>query len=263
MIRQILVDEIIRRFPDYLDAEAAAGISGVVGWELVALGNEVDRFTMIIEDGVIKIGQDLVAEPTVTLRLGVVSFLKLATGNGDPCTMVLSGDLELRGDAWFALALLGLIRIPATDGMVPLCGPATMDVRAVARLVREIPEHKLRERLRGPVRKILLDEIFRRMPEYLNRGRAVGVDAMIAWRITDPDGGHDEYRTLIRGGACTVVDDQPARVRLIVRTEPVVFLRLVTGNARPIATFLRRRIRIIGDPLLALRLPHIFTIPTG
>lgn len=266
MIRHILVDEIVRRFPDYLDAEAAAGIRGVVGWELVGLGNEVDRFLLIIENGVVKIGRDLVAAPTVTLRLGVISFLKLATGNGDPCTMVLSGDLELAGDGWFALQLLRLIRIPTQQGVVQLCGPNKLDVTAVARLAREIPEGHLRKRLRDPVRRILLEEIFRRLPSYLDRGHAVGVDALVAWQLTGrSDGGYNEYRTLIRGGVCTVGDAAtlPGRPRVSVRTEPVVFLKLVTGNAGALSMLLRQRLTVRGDPLLASRLPRIFRLPRG
>jgi len=263
MIRHILVEEIIRRFPDYIDEEAAQGTNGVVGWELVGLGNEVDRFSLVVENGIVKIGSDVAVAPTVTLRLGVVSFLKLATGNGDPCTMVLSGDLELDGDAWFALDLLRLIRIPTEQGMAGLCGPSNIDDGAVARLVREIPDRQLRDRLRGPVRQILLDEIFRRMPRYLHPLRAAHVDALVAWQITGRrDGGHDEYRTLIRAGRCRV-GDLPGRPRVSIRTSPLVFLKLVTGNARPVRTVLRRQLSVRGDLLFASQLPAIFRIPNG
>jgi len=263
MIPQILVEEIIRRFPDYIDAEAARGISGVVGWELIGPGNEVDRFSLVVEDGVVKVGRDLDVEPTVTLRLGVVGFLKIATGNGDPSTMVLAGDLELTGDSWLALDLLRLIRIPAPDGMAHLSGPNKVDVGAVARLVREIPDRQLRERLRGPVRNILLEEIFRRMPSYLDAQRAAHVNALVAWQITGRrDGGFDEYRTLISDGRCTV-GELAGRPRVSVRTDPVVFLKLVTGSAGALPSLLRRRLSISGDVLFAGRLPRLFRIPTG
>jgi len=146
---------------------------------------------------------------------------------------------------------------------VHLCGPSNIDVDAVARLVREIPDRQLRDRLRGPVRQIVLDEIFRRMPQYLNPKQAARVDALVAWRITGRrDGGYDEYRTLIRDGRCTV--GEPAgRPRVTVRTSPVVFLKLVTGNANPVRTALRHRLSIRGDLLFASRLPRIFRIPTG
>ena len=258
MIRQVLVDEIIRRFPEYIDEETARGTSGVVAWELIGLGNEVDRFSLVVENGIVKVGRDLAA-----LRLGVVSFLKIATGTGDASTMVLSGDLELTGDAWFALNLLRLIHIPTANGMVHLSSPSKVDVRAMARLIREIPERLLRERLRGPVRQILLDEIFRRMPQYLDRRRAERVDALIAWQITGRrDGGFDEYRTLIRGGSC-VVGDLPGRPRVSIRTDPVLFCKLVTGNAKPVRTLLMRRLSLRGDLLFASRLPRLFHIPTG
>jgi len=263
MIRHVLVDEIIRRFPDYIDPETATGMSGVVGWELIGLGNEVDRFSLVVENGIVKIGRDLAVSPTVTLRLDVVTFLKIATGTGDPSTMVLSGDMEVTGDAWFALDLLRLIRIPTRGGMRPLSGPSRLDVGAIARLIREIPDRQLRQRLRGPVRKIVLDEIFRRMPLYLDAERAAYVNALVAWRITGrPGGGYDEYRTLIRRGTCTV-GDLPGRPRVTIRTDPVVFIKLVTGNANPVRSVLRRRLSVRGNPFFARRLPRIFRIPRG
>lgn len=263
MTRQIPVDEIIRRFPDYLDMEAAKGISGMIGWELIGPGDEVDRFSLAVDNGVVKIGRELDVEPTVTLRMGVVSFLKIATGNGDPSAMVLSGDLELTGDAWLALDLLRLIRIPTAEGMTRPRSPNSVDVQAVARLIREIPDRQLQQRLDGPVRQILLDEIFRRMPAYLDADRAARVHALVAWQITGrPDGGVNEYRTLISGSSCTV-GELPGRPRTTVRTDPVTFLKLVTGNASPPGALLRRRLSIRGDLLFASRLPGLFHVPAG
>jgi putative sterol carrier protein len=258
MIRQNLVDEIIRRFPDYIDADAAKGVDGIVGWELIGPGDEVDRFSLVVADGVVQVGRDLAAEPTVTLRLGAVSFLKIATGNGDPSTMVLSGDLEVVGDSWFALDLLRLVHIPTPDGTAHLddpgkidpgktdpgkTDPVKIDPSAVARLVREIPD--------------------RQLPQYLDTERAAHVDALAAWQITGGRGGGvDEYRTLIRDGSCTV-GELPGRPRASVRTDPVVFLKLLTGKASPLRTLLRRRLSLRGDVVLASRLPRIFHIPAG
>jgi putative sterol carrier protein len=266
VIRQIIVDEIIRRFPDYIDPVAAKGVNGVFRWELVGFGDEIDDFTLMVEDGSVKVGRELHARPTVTLRLGVVSFLKLAAGNGDPSTMALSGDLEIDGDADFALHLLQLLRIPTARGLVQIGGPGKVDVGAIARLVRQVPDRQLRERLRGPVRQILLDEIFRRMPGYLNVHRCAGVDVLVAWQITGrPDGGRDEYRTLVRGGRCVVggVGELPGRPTVGIRTDPTVFFKLVTSNLNPVAGLLRRRLTVRGNLLVAARLTRIFDIPRG
>lgn len=270
MVNVAIVDEIIRRFPDYIDPTAAKGINGVVRWELLGLANEVNRFTQVIDDGTVLVGRDLPDEPaddpTVTLRLGVVSFLKLASGAGDPSTMALSGDLELDGDAWFALDLLQLFRIPTTAGLVGIGGPSKVDVAAMARLVRQVPDRQLRERLRGPVRQILLDEIFRRMPGYLNKHRCADVDALVAWQITGRcDGGVDEYRTRIRDQVCTVGTAAELRGRptASIRTDPMVFLKLVTSNANPVMSCVRRRLSVRGNLLFAARLARIFDIPGG
>ncbi len=269
LVNVAIVDEIIRRFPEYIDPVAAKGVNGVVRWEL-GLADEVNRFTQVIDDGTVLVGRNLPDEPaddpTVTLRLGVVSFLKLASGAGDPSTMALSGDLELDGDAWFALDLLQLFRIPTAAGLVGIGGPGKVDVAAMARLVRQVPDRQLRERLRGPVRQILLDEIFRRMPGYLNKHRSAGVDALVAWQITGRrDGGFDEYRTRIRDQVCTVgtADELRGRPTASIRTDPMVFFKLVTSNANPATSWIRRRLSVRGNLLFAARLARIFDIPGG
>ncbi|HEY0640728.1 MAG TPA: SCP2 sterol-binding domain-containing protein [Pseudonocardiaceae bacterium] len=261
-----IVDEIIRRFPDYVDPESARGVHGVVRWELTGFDGEPDEFTLVVEDGEVKVDRDLPGEATVTLRLGVVSFLKLAAGQGDPSTMALSGDLEIHGDAWFALELLRLFAIPSRKGTLRVGGPDKVDLGAVARLVRQVPDRLLRHRLRGAVRRILLDEIFRRLPTYLDAERVAGVDALVAWRISGAeDGGHDEYRTHIREGGCVVgvVGVLPGRPRTTIRTDPTLFFKLVTGNASPALAYLRRRLSVRGDLRFAARLPRIFDISTG
>jgi putative sterol carrier protein len=266
MVRPVTVDDIIRRFPRFVDTWGAAGVTGVVRWELIGAGGRIDRFTLLVDDGAVKVGRELTDPPQVTLRLDVIGFLKLAQGTGDPSTMALAGDLEIDGDAWFALDLLRLFWIPTSNGVVRLGGPAKVDVGAVARLVRVLPDRYLRPRLHGAVRQILLDEIFERMPQYLDERRAAGVDALVSWQITGrPGGGLDEYRTLVRAGTCTVGarPELPGRPRVSIRTEPAVFLKLVTGNAQPVSAFLRRRLSIKGDLLFASRLPRIFRIPSG
>ena len=51
----------------------------------------------------------------------------------------------------------------------------------------------------------ILSEIFRRMAEHFRADAARDTDAVIHWRIGGrPDGGADEYETVIRDGACEV-----------------------------------------------------------
>jgi putative sterol carrier protein len=51
-------------------------------------------------------------EPSVTLKLGAVPFLKLVTGNADGPSLFLSGKLKIEGDLILAARLPGLFEIP-------------------------------------------------------------------------------------------------------------------------------------------------------
>ncbi|GAA1973671.1 SCP2 sterol-binding domain-containing protein [Amycolatopsis minnesotensis] len=259
-VGRIVVDEVIRRLPEYVDPVAAAGVNQVIGWRLLDERGAGDRFLLRIDDGVASAGRELDGVPSVTLRLGTADFLVLATGNGDPATMVLSGVLRIEGDAAVALDLVRLLRIPSAKGVVEVGDPRAVDVGSIVRLVASTSDRDLKERLRGPVRQILLDEIFRRLPGYLNPRRAAGVEGMIAWQITGGTGRYDEYRTRITGGTATV-GDLPGKPSLTIRTDPVLFFKLVTGNLNPVKAFLWRRLSVRGDLAFASRLPAIFSIP--
>lgn len=267
-IRALLVEEIIHRLPEYVDAAAARGIDAVVGWEITGGDTtdtgEADRFFLTLAGGVASAGRERTGPVRVTLRLDAADFLVLATGNGDPATMVLSGALELDGDAAFVLELARCLRVPTARGTAGLGGPEAVDIGAVARLVGRVPETALRKRLRGPVRRILLDEIFGRMPDYLNPERSRGVNALVQWQITGrEDGGFDEFRTKIENGSCTVGPDLPGTSSVSIRVDPVVFVKLVTSNANPVTTFLSGKVSIKGDLLFAGRLSSIFDVPGG
>jgi putative sterol carrier protein len=259
MVRQVLVDEIIRRFPEHIDTSAAKGVSGVIAWQLAGFGDELDTFALIIEDGIVWTSRRVPRKRDVTVRLGVISFLKLATGHGDPSAMALAGDLELEGDAELALKLLHFVQIPTEGGPVKLPAASTIDMPELVGLIRRLPERQLRERLRGPVGKVLLDEVFRRMPDYVDADRAAGICALVVWQFTGPDGAvTHEYRTLFHQGRCELGAGAGAERRAVIRTDPVVFFKLVGGTAKPISSWLTGKISVRGDRLFAARLPRLF-----
>ena len=91
-IRAAATEQIIRRFPDYVDAGRTAEVEAAVGWE-IADGGDVERFLLVFDRGRVSAGRELDFEPRVTLSLDAVDFLRLATGNADPATLFLSGRL--------------------------------------------------------------------------------------------------------------------------------------------------------------------------
>ena len=88
-------DQIIRRFPEYVDAERTRGVTAAVGW-LIEGDDGTERFTVFFNDGEVTAGRDLGTQLRVTLELDAVDFLRLATGNADPTTLFLSGASRCR-----------------------------------------------------------------------------------------------------------------------------------------------------------------------
>ena len=115
-----------------------------------------------------------------------------------------------------------------------------------------------------PTRERILDEVFRRMPEHFDPGRAEGVDAVVRWRVTGrADGGADRYEVTIRDGRCSVSRDLVERPRVTLTVDARDFLELVTGAADGADLLLRRRLTIAGDLALAARVPAFFRVPSS
>ena len=142
--------------------------------------------------------------------------------------------------------------------------PETVDPQAFARTIAEASDEQIREGLSGPVRERALKEIFRRMEAHFDAVKARDVEAVIHWRIGGrPEGGHDQYETVIRGGSCTVSQGGSAEPRVAFQVDdPVDFLRLVTGNANGPMLFMSGKLKIQGDLLFAARVQSFFQIPS-
>ena len=140
--------------------------------------------------------------------------------------------------------------------------PAGFDSRTMAQMVRRLPDDALRAGLEVN-REAILSEVFERFPERLtSRGR--GTEAVIKWKVGGaPGGGHDRFSLVLGGGSCAVVrGDTPERARTTITIDrPLDLLKLVTGNANPVALFMRRRIKVHGDLMLAASLTTLFEIP--
>jgi putative sterol carrier protein len=139
-----------------------------------------------------------------------------------------------------------------------------IDPTEAARLVRELPDEALRELLRGEARRAVLDEVFRRMPEYVDSARARGMNAVFGWKITGAaDGGSDRYRVVIADGEVRAGREIDAQPQLTLVLDGVEFLKLVTGNSNPVMAFMTGKLKLKGDVAFAARLPGLFRIPSA
>jgi putative sterol carrier protein len=110
-------------------------------------------------------------------------------------------------------------------------------------------------------RALLLEEIFGRWPDQFDPARASGVNAVIEWQITNPEGGEDRWQIEIRDGACSVGRDGGAESDVTFRVGPVDFVKLIAGAESGPKLFVFGRLKISGNLMLAAREQSYFRQP--
>jgi putative sterol carrier protein len=90
------------------------------------------------------------------------------------------------------------------------------------------------------------------------------MDAAIGFKITGrEDGEADRYRVLISGGEVRAGRDLDVDPEVTIVMDGVAFLKLVTGNANPVMSFLGGKMKIRGDLAFAAQIPSLFRIPSA
>jgi putative sterol carrier protein len=136
-----------------------------------------------------------------------------------------------------------------------------IDPEQYAALVRDATDDQLAEGMRLN-RELILSEVFHRMGDHFDAGRAGKVDAVIEWRITEAAGGdHDRWQMVIENGTCTVCRDGERRPNVTYTVGPVDFIRLISGNKSGPELFMLGKLKVRGNLMLAARMPGWFRIP--
>ena len=141
---------------------------------------------------------------------------------------------------------------------------ATIGPKEFAALVKSTPDSKLAEVMSSDARGKILDGVFGRMPTLFRADRAGSTQAVIHWNITGgPGGATDSYETVIENGACTVTNEPVREPKLTMTMDPLVFLKVVSGDGNPMMMFMTGKIKAKGDLGLAGQVAKLFDIPKG
>jgi putative sterol carrier protein len=144
-------------------------------------------------------------------------------------------------------------------------GIGDADASQLAAMLSQVTDEQLAEAMAHPDgRKMVLDEIFKRMAEHVEPGAIDGVDAVVHFKITDaPGGGDDTFEVVIKDGEVKVNTDPAEQPKVTLTAAPVPFLKLVTGQQSGPVMFLTGKLRIEGDVMFASRMTSFFRIPTA
>ena len=111
--RELVLGQVFSRMPERFRADKAGDLDAVIEWRIRgAAGGGHDRWQLAIRNGTCSVVQGGDEDPTVTLTIGPVEFLKLITGNASGPMMFTFGKLKVRGDLLLAARIQSFFELP-------------------------------------------------------------------------------------------------------------------------------------------------------
>lgn len=262
-VRRSAVGLIVGRLHEYALLDAVADVRGSVRLDLHHDGTVVERHLLGLDHGVLAVTPDVAADhpADVVLSTTVLGFVRLVSGEANAGLEHLAGRLDVTGDTALALAFGGIFVVPGTDRVA--VDPTRLDPVDVATVLADVPEEHLREVMSSGLRAVVLDEIFRRLPEFVDARKAARCDLTIGFRLLGAPDGTVERRTVrvLRGVAAVTDGDEGEERDATITCEGHDFLRLATGHLSAITGVLRGRLKVRGDKAKALKLADVMQIP--
>ena len=263
VIRPVAVEVILSRLHEYAVPERLALLHGVVRFDLQRRGRLLERHGLELRGGEILARPHIdVDEPVdVVLTTNVVRFLRLVSGERNAGLEYLAGTLDIQGDAALAIGLGGIFRVPGTHHVA--VDPTELDPADVASVLGTVPLGHLRKVMSSGFRAVVLSEIFRRLPEYLNERKARDVDLTVGFRLLgNPSGEIERYVVRVHHGDVSVDAGVEGEQRdATITCQGYDYLRLATGHLSPVIGVLKGQLRVRGDKGKALQLSSILDIP--
>ncbi|GAB3258006.1 hypothetical protein GCM10027425_19240 [Alteromonas gracilis] len=247
---RIVVESLVSRFDDVADPERRRLLDGRATFAV--------RGSEVAETVVFGTGQGA----AVHIIAPAPVLVRLLSGAGDAALLHLAGDLDIEGDATLALDIGGALQIPG-EGRAAV-DPTSLDPVDVATACARASVDHLHAVMRGGFRDVVLGEVFRRFPDFVDADRARRTTMSVVFAVGGrADGGADHRRVVLERGVVTVEDhgDQapPADATLVL--DGAGFLRLVTGQLHPVHGVLTGAVRVRGDRAKALTFNQLMTPP--
>ena len=262
-IRSAAVAGILSRLHEFSVPERVAQLQGVIRFDLQQHGNLLERHALAFYDGTMELrpDADVHAPADVVLTTSVLVFIRLVSGDRNAGLEYLAGGLDIEGDADLALGVGGIFKVPGTGSVA--VDPTALDPVDVATVLKGVKGDHLAKVMRSGFRQVVLGEIFRRLPEFLDPKKAAKVQLRVGFRLTGaPSGEVERYVVVVDRGVATVTEGEEGGERdATVTCEGHDFLRLATGHLSPIVGVLRGQLKVKGDRAKALQLSSVIDIP--
>jgi len=262
-VRPVAVEVILGRLHEYAVPDRVAALRGVVRFDLVRRGTLLERHALALEEGSMTLHPHPPADAPVdvVLTTSLLRFVRLVSGERNAGLEYLAGTLDIEGDAALAIGIGGIFRVPGT-GRVAV-DPTMLDPVDVATVLGDVKREHLEKVMASGFRPIVLGEIFRRLPEYVDARKARTVSLSIGFRLLgNPSGEIDQYVVRVHHGEVSVeAGDTGRRPDATITCQGHDYLRLATGHLSPVFGVLKGTLKVKGDKAKALQLSSILDIP--
>ncbi len=138
---------------------------------------------------------------------------------------------------------------------------AECDAEAVVRLIEVADDTELRRlAAQDHVRTAAVRGILARLPEFSVPARLAEIAGVVHFEVTTPKA-EPERHGLLFDGAVAVVDASEHEADVVIRSEIVDFLHLVSGTTNAALLLLGGALSVEGDAMLALAVGGVFRVP--
>lgn len=261
--RATVLAAVVERLPEFAVPDKLRAMSGTVRLQLRTRDQPDLNHVLSFESGTYAVRLDAGEEPVdVVLKTSASRFLRIASGEVNAGLAYLGGNLRIEGDALLALAVGGMFQVPGKPGVA--VDPAALDPVDVATVVDGVSTSHLKKVMASGFRPVVLSEIFRRLPDFVNVAKAGSTAVTVGFRLTgDPSGELERYEVAVADGRATVREGSEGGSErdATVTCEGYEFLKLATGHMNPVSGVLRRQLKVKGDPAKALVFSSLLDIP--
>lgn len=266
-VRAAAVGSVLARLDEYAVPERLAAVEGRIAFRLGLPRRREEVHHVHLADGAVTaVPPPAGEEADVTIGCGAVEFVRMVTGGVNAALLHLADRLSIDGDELLALAVGGVFRVPGTEDVA--VDPTTLDPVDVADAIAGVKDSHLRAVMAGGLREVVLGEVFRRLPDFVDVAKAERHRLAIGFRIGGrPDGEVDRYVVTLDGGRAVVdrvegEEGRSGRDATLVLDGPQ-FLRLVTGHLNPVTGVMKGQIKVRGNVRAALTFSGLMQIPSA
>jgi putative sterol carrier protein len=259
-VRETAVRLILARLGEFALADRLAQLNGRVEFVVDVPKGEAERHTLLFDGTGVEVVAADGRDPDVRVSMGALEFVRLVSGGLNAAILLLGGRLHVEGDEDLALRMGGVFQVPGQPGVA--VDPAEVDPEAASRAIKGVKDSHLDRVMAGGFREVVLDQVFTRMPDFLDPKKAAKHCMSVGFRVDGrPDGGSDRVVVYVDQGTCRVERDGEGDRDATLLLGGTQFLKLVLGHLNPVTAVMRGSIKVKGDVGAALALHRVMRIP--